>query len=111
MKQYEFKTVMIAGKVFATAPDGKQVLMPPLTARTEREALRREFHIMEVEQQFDALIEKLETVELFSDEYNGMVKELRELEIKMSTLTRPPVSDALRGGIAEFSTSTLKNAI
>ena len=106
MKEYEFKTVMVAGKVFATAPDGKMVLMPPINANTEREALRREFHIMEVEQQFDALIEKLETVELFSDEYNEMVKELRELEIKMSTLTRPPVETSKIGAIKEFSNNS-----
>jgi hypothetical protein len=105
MKQYEFKTVMIAGKVYANAPDGKQVLLPATNAHNEREALRREFHIMEVEQQFDALIEKLETVELFSDEYNGMVAELRELEIKMSTLTPLPVEAHKIGGFKEFSTN------
>lgn len=111
MKEYEFKTKMVADKAFAIAPDGKMVLLPSTNAHNEREALRREFHIMELEMQFDKVIEKLEDVELFSDEYNELLAEMRELEVKMSILVRPPVSDAFRGGIAEFSTSTLKNAI
>lgn len=109
MKEYEFKTIMIAGEVYATAPDGKMVLMPPTAAHTEREALRREFHIMELELEFDKVIEKLETVELFSGEYSKLVSELHGLEVKISMLTRPPVSSCLTGGIAEFSTMTLKN--
>ena len=111
MKEYEFKTIMHCGKCHAVAPDCKIVLLPLINAHTEREALRREFQIMELEINFDKVIEKLETVELFSDEYNELLAEMRELEMKLSLLLRPPVSESKSGGIPEFSISTLKNTI
>lgn len=107
MKEYEFKTTMVGGKCHAVAPDGsKTVPFPSTKAHNEREALRREFHIMELEMQFDKLIAWLMDAPLDSAEYEGKVAELHQLEVKMKQLVTLP--DTALNCIAEKSINDIK---
>lgn len=106
MKEYEFKTTMVGGKCHAVAPDGKTVPFPSTKAHNEREALRREFQIMELEMKFDKLIAWLMDAPLDSAEYEGKVAELHQLEVKMKQLVTLP--DTALNCIAEKSINDIK---
>jgi hypothetical protein len=108
MERYEFKTMMVDGVLMVTAPNGVVHKMPATNKQWEREALRRDFEIQEMEQKYDVLIERLEGLSPLTKEFDEALSELGAYEQRMAVLMRPKVSGFSSGGVREVSTTALR---
>ncbi len=108
MEKYEFKTMMVDGVLMVTAPNGVVHKMPATNKQWERERLRREFAIQEMEQKYDALIERLEGLKPFTTEYDKALSELGAFEAKMRALLKPQVSSTMSGSTDAVSLTAIR---
>lgn len=107
MKEYELKCTTIGNVVMAISPSGNLTRCPN-AGTPEREKLRIEYAIEEMELEYDKLIDKLLEIKPLTTEYDEAVSKIGEFEAKMALLTNKPVYGSKTGGILEKSLNDIK---